>query len=633
MKIEHNSQSLFYRIPFGAVTNETEVTIRIFISDFGIPKRIQLVCSFKDKTEYFNMAYLQSVADGCVYEAKIPPRHDTGLIRYHFEIESNEELIYYGNNEKALGGLGKCYKTENFNRYQITIYDKDYKTPDWWKESICYQIFPDRFYNGNENGEFLGDRSDIIKRNWGDQPFYKAEQFGGEYLANDFFGGNLLGIEKKLPYLKELGISSIYLNPIFKAYSNHKYDTGDYKTIDPMFGTEEDFIRLTKKAESLGIRIILDGVFNHTGSNSLYFNKNGEYDSIGAYQSENSPYADWYRFFEYPNKYESWWGIETLPQIEENSESFQKYLMTDEDSVVKKWLKLGASGWRLDVVDETPDFFVKILRREIKSLSPDSVIIGEVWEDASNKVAYGEERQYFMGEELDSVMNYPLRRALISFIMGDLNADGFHAEIMRLKENYPAPSFYACLNFLSSHDTERILTVMSGKIAQNKDEQAEHFLSQDEKSLASSRLLPLIAMQMTLPGVPTIFYGDEAGIIGYRDPFCRATYPWGNEDTEILDHYKKFIKLRNENSVFSNGEFETVYKHENGYGFIRYNENDAFVVLINSAFPTTFRLDIARFSAYKIKESFTGEHYESDDGIFYIGIEEKAVKIFKVTKK
>ncbi len=629
MKIEHNSRASLYRTPFGSVTKNTPITLRIALSDFGIPMHIKVVYDFKETTKEQNMHYVFEIAGTYVYEAVINAPDNTGLMHYYFDVASKDTQVYYGNNEENLGGLGKIYNEVPQKKFQITVYDQCYKTPDWWKESVCYQIFPDRFSNGNEDGSFLSDRNDIIKRNWGDDPFYKAEQFGGKYLCNDFFGGNLLGIEKKLPYLKELGISAIYLNPIFKAYSNHRYDTGDYKTIDPMLGTEEDFKRLCERFEKNGIKIILDGVFNHTGSDSLYFNKKGNYNSVGAYQSKDSLYYDWFRFFDFPEKYESWWGIDTLPQTEESSENFQNYILKDKDSVIKKWLKSGASGWRLDVVDELPDFFVKILRDEVKKQSPDAVIIGEVWEDASNKIAYDEQRQYFMGEELDSVMNYPLRNALIDFINQRIDAEMFDKRIMSLKENYPKPAFYATLNFLSSHDTERILTVMGQKSETNKDLQAQEKLWGFEKELAISKLKCIISMQTLLPGVPTIFYGDEAGIEGYSDPFCRKCYPWGYENDEIMECYKQNIRLRNENNVFKSGEFETVYKFEHGYGFIRFDEKDKFIVLVNSGENTNIRLDVARYKIHTMQGVFQQEEYSSEDGIYFINMPERSVKIFK----
>ncbi|MDD6736187.1 MAG: glycoside hydrolase family 13 protein [Clostridiales bacterium] len=632
MKIEHDSRSLLYRKPFGTVTCGTPVRLRLALTDFGIPSHIRVVCEFEGGRESVNMAYVFEVSGTYVYETTVNMPKETGLFHYYFDIGTHQDRVFYGNNADGLGGLGAVYDEEPESKYQITVYDKDFDTPKWWRTGVCYQIFPDRFYNGSEDGEFLGQREDIIRRDWGEEPFYKAEQFGGTYLANDFFGGNLLGIEKKLPYLKDLGISCIYLNPIFKAFSNHRYDTGDYKTIDPLLGTEEDFIRLCSAAEKLGMRIILDGVFNHTGSDSIYFNKNGSYDSVGAYQSKESPYYDWYTFTDYPDKYESWWGIDTLPQINEKSAGYRDYILDDKDAVVKKWLRCGASGWRLDVVDELPDFFVKLIRSRVKSENPNAVIIGEVWEDASNKVAYGERRRYFMGAELDSVMNYPLRNALVDFVNRDIDAEGFDKRIMSLKENYPAPAFYAAMNFLSGHDVERILTVMGGEDKSSKEEQSGARLSGENRLKAVEKLKCLITMQTLLPGVPTIFYGDEAGVEGYADPFCRACFPWGKEDKEIFEYYKRNIALRNGQDAFKNGEFETVYKVNGGYGFVRYTKNSSYAVLINAGEAEVFRLDAARFGMYHLCGVFHNESYSSDDGIYYIKMPEYSVKVFENIK-
>lgn len=629
MKIEHNSQSQFYRTPFGSTTKNSKVTIRIALAGFGIPSYVRLVTEFKGETNMYPMAYVFSSCENSVYEATVAMPDDTGLLFYYFDIGENNHSIYYGNNDESLGGIGKIYDSIPDKKYQITVYDENFVTPDWWKNSICYQIFPDRFAMSCESNENLSKRQDIIKRNWGEDPFYKPEQFGGKYLANDFFGGTLTGIMEKLPYLKDLGITCIYLNPIFKAYSNHRYDTGDYKTIDPVLGDEKVFINLCKTAESFGIRVILDGVFNHTGSDSLYFNKNGTYNSVGAYQSKESPYYNWFRFSDYPDKYESWWGIDTLPQVEENCIDFQNYILTDKDSVVKHWIKKGASGWRLDVVDELPDFFVKTLRTEVKKQDPDAVIIGEVWEDASHKVAYDELREYFLGEELDSVMNYPLRSALIDYIAGNIDAFAFERRIMSLKENYPAPAFYSLFNFLSSHDTERILTVLGGKNFSSKDEQCVSRLSLEEKALAKRKLKCIITLQMLLPGVPVIFYGDEAGLEGFRDPFCRRCFPWGYEDKEITDYYKKAIEIRCKSTAFSSGEFEPVYNYHQGFGFIRYDDNDSYIVLVNTGEFSNFRIDVARFGITKLENVDDNYNHIADDGIFYIDMPEYSVKILK----
>ncbi len=636
MKIEHNSQLEIYRSPFGAVTCGTPVTIRIAASDAGIPSAVLLHYRFNEEQYSLNMAYVFNVGDYCFYSAEITMPQTAGLFLYYFEFICDSGKIYYGNNHQCLGGTGEEYDNIPDKLYQITVYDENYKTPDWFKNSVVYQIFPDRFFNGNENGEFCGERNDIIKRRWGDTPFYKQEQFGGEYKSNDFFGGNLKGITKKLDYLKELGIGAIYLNPIFKAYSNHKYDTGDYMQIDESFGTLDDFRTLCKEAENRNIKIILDGVFNHTGSNSVYFNKNGEYHSVGAYQSQQSPYSDWYNFKNWPNEYDAWWGTKTLPAVNENSESFRKFILNSDDAVVKHWLKQGASGWRLDVVDELPDFFVKDLRTAVKNTDPDAVIIGEVWEDASNKISYGKLREYFLGSELDSVMNYPLRQALIDLSKNNIDAAEFNKRIMSLKENYPAPAYYSLLNILSSHDVERILTAISSapdKNSVNRDFMADFRLDQDSYSDAAKKLKQIVMLQMLLPGVPCIYYGDEIGIQGYNDPFCRQCFCWDNINEELKSWYALAIRIRKSSDAFTGGAFETVYAFNYGYCFIRFNKNDKYAVCANFGRDTEwFRLDLARFGIKSIQNEICNECFSSPDGIFYIPMTSGDIKVFKCTK-
>ena len=642
MRIEHNSQSKFYRSPFGAVTCGTEVNLRLAVSDAGIPSSVQVVYLSDGGDEmFFDMSYEMSVNGSSVYLSKIKMPDEPCIIWYWFKLVYNyNETVYYGNNYATLGGEGAMYESNPDNAFQITVYDASFETPDWFKKSVAYQIFPDRFRNGNEDGSFCGERSDIIRRGWGEQPYYCAEQFGGEYRANDFFGGNLKGITEKLPYLEALGVSVIYLNPIFKAYSNHKYDTGSYEEIDPMFDTEEDFKALCENAKKRGIRIILDGVFNHTGSDSMYFNKNGTYGSIGAYQSQESPYYGWYRFSQWPEEYEAWWGMKTLPQVEEQSEDYRKYILSGDNAIIKKWLKNGASGWRLDVADELPDFFIKELRENAKAVKADAVIIGEVWEDASNKVAYGERRKYFMGSELDSVMNYPMRNALIDAVLGKIGAEELDMRLMSLKENYPPCAYYSLLNIVSSHDVERVMTLMSGaplRYEVDRDFQAHYHIDESAYNTARMRALVLLVMQMTLPGVPCIFYGDEIGMTGYGDPFCRATFPWDDMNKydstgTVFENYKKLIALRNGNSALSTGEFETVYKTGSVYSYFRYEKSEKFIVAVNmgESFERV-RLDAARFGVYKLESVFGSEEaLLSQDGIFYVDLPALSAKIYKV---
>lgn len=643
MQIEHNSRQNFFRAPYGAVTCGTEVRLRISIDGVGIPRAVKLI--YKPDTSgpiYVDMPYVFSVLGSCIYEKTIKMPDTVGLVWYYFELETDAGVVYYGNNSENLGGKGEMSFQPPSRSFQITVYDEKYKTPDWFKEGIAYQIFPDRFYNGNEDGSFLGERTDIIKRKWGEQPFYKAEQFGGEYKANDFFGGNLKGITKKLPYLEDLGITVIYLNPIFKASSNHKYDTGSYEEIDPMFGSEEDFKNLCEEAKKRGIRIILDGVFNHTGSDSMYFNKLGNYDSVGAYQSKDSPYYSWYRFMDYPEVYESWWGMQTLPQLEESSPELREYLLSGKDAIIKKWLRCGASGWRLDVVDELPDFFVKELRKNVKETDTEAVIIGEVWEDASNKTAYGVRRQYFFGDELDSVMNYPLRNAIIDAALCRIDAYEFNRRVMSLKENYPRPAFYSLLNMLSSHDVERIVTLMSGvpnRHEVDRETQSKFKLDGYTLKIARKRVKMVMGMIMTMPGVPCLFYGDELGVQGYGDPFCRSSFPWDSMDevdpnAEMRSWIKALTKLRKSSKAFSIGEFNYVYRIGNTYAYIRDYNDEKYIVLTNfDNSPKDIRLDAARYGVTgltaMLSTDYSNSEYESCDGIFFIKIPAQSFVVFK----
>lgn len=633
MTLEHNSHENFYRSPFGARPCNDTVTIRLSAHNAGLPHSVKLVLNneTKNTTEYFNMYYVFTVAGASIYEASFKTPENECLLWYYFEIKSDGKTVFYGNNDELLGGMGKMYADIPEKKFQITVYKKNFKTPEWFSDSIAYQIFPDRFFNGFD--DFLGSRTDIIKRKWGEQPYFKPEQFGGEYLANDFFGGNLEGIIQKLPYLSELGITAVYLNPIFKAYSNHKYDTGDYEEIDEMFGDEKTFVRLCREAEKLGIKIILDGVFNHTGSDSKYFNKKGSYNSVGAYNSKTSPFYDWFSFSEFPDKYDSWWGIPTLPNLNENSESLREYLLSSKNSIVKKWLRLGASGWRLDVADELPDFFVKELRQAVKSEKEDAVIIGEVWEDASNKESYGKRREYFLGNELDSVMNYPLKNILISAAIGTADAKQLSRVIMSLYENYPKPVFHSLLNMLSSHDSERILTKL-GEAPEYSDRslQAVFSLSSEAYGKAVLRLKPVLGVLMLMPGVPCIFYGDEIGLQGYGDPFCRTCFDWSaaGPENEVFKIYARFIKLRKKSVCFSKGDFRPVYTHNRTFGFSRSYKNEKYIVLAN--FGECFdnlRLDIGALNSKYIQNLETAEMLHSADGIFYLGIASCEVCVYK----
>ncbi len=576
--VEHNSQKIYYRSIVGAAEVGSKIQLGIKINteepikkvslrtwqDYGEEKILEL--STDDETEEKFYKISLTLPDvGC-------------LFWYYFIIETNHRTYYYGNNSEQLGGLGELYNHVPPS-FQVTVYEKGAKTPDWFKHSVMYQIFPDRFCRvGNE---IIEKKGAIYHASWSDDPRYFMDS-KGEIAAYDFFGGNIKGIESKLDYLKELGISVIYLNPIFESESNHHYDTGDYYKVDPIFGTNEEFRHLIDTAREKGIKIILDGVFSHTGAQSIYFNRDGRYDSLGAYQSKDSPYYDWYIFRNYPNDYECWWNFWTLPNVEEKTPSYRNFIIHKDDSVLKHWLNEGISGWRLDVIDELPMEFTEEFYAELKKTNPDAVIIGEVWEDASNKIAYGFQRQYLCGREMDSAMNYPFREHLINFLLGNIDGKECMRRLESLRENYPKENFYAMMNLIGSHDRIRAMTILGD--ATDFDEVPAGLdpykfkLDERHERIAKARLIMATLWQMTYPGVPSIYYGDEIAMEGFKDPTNRRTYTWDGGDDNIRQQCKKFIAERNNHTVLQTGELLPLYAKDDilAYARVILNGRDAF---------------------------------------------------------
>lgn len=551
------------------------------------------------------------------YQGQFNEFNETGLYFYYFEVDidenGNNKKLFYGKNHED-GNVCE-YLYEELNKYQITVHE-DFEIPSWYKEGIMYNIFVDRFNNGNRNKKPSNPKKNsFIYSNWSDTPMY-IKDTNGEIIRWDFHGGNLRGIIDKLPYLSKIGVSIIYLSPIFESSSNHKYTTGDYKTIDPMFGDEEILKELIEKAKKRGINIILDGVFSHTGADSKYFNKFGNYDELGAYQSKDSKYSSWYTFNEFPDDYKCWWGIKDLPNVNELDKNYMDYIIYDEDSVINKWTSMGIKGWRLDVADELPTKFIKELRKELKKIDSESVLVGEVWEDASNKISYNERRNYFVGDQLDSVMGYPFRENIVSFLKGNITSRQLNNKFMTIKENYPKESFKANLNLISSHDVTRIKTEL------NYDE-------------AKIRLA--VATQMTFEGVPYIYYGDEAGLCGGTDPDNRKTYPWKNEDKDMIEFYKESINTRKKYNVLTNGDTEFIDTNDDDvFGYIRFNDNnEKILILINRSLENkkisinieenTLEIIDIKYSAKKYLELISKENNE-----FNLQISPKSFNIFNV---
>lgn len=469
---------------------------------------------------------------------------DYGIFKYRFEGElDNGTLAFFGR-----GDDGNAVRGDWLPEWQLTVTKYDYKVPNWAKHGVTYQIFADRFC---KVGDQPFTKRGRLHADWNENVDIARD--GEDYHANDFFGGNINGVISKLDYLASLGVTCIYFTPIFESSSNHRYDTGDYLKIDDLFGTEEQFATLIKKADEKGIKIMLDGVFNHTGSDSRYFNKNGTYNTLGAYQSTLSPYYDWYYFNQHPYNYACWWGSTVVPTVNKNAEGFNN-LILGEDGVIDKWTKMGVKAWRLDVVDELPIDFTDKLCACIKEQNDDMFIVGEVWEDASTKVAYSEWRPYLMGGQLDAVMNYPFKEAVLAYAINK-NKHEFVKAVSHILENYPKQSLDCMMNLLGSHDTVRAITVLSGVSAPHtKRERADFVLSQGQYDLAKTRLMLASVLQYTLPGVPCVFYGDEAGKQGFEDPLNRGTYPWGREDSELVEHYKKLGEFREKYADVLQGE-------------------------------------------------------------------------------
>ncbi|MFR6064489.1 MAG: glycoside hydrolase family 13 protein [Eubacterium sp.] len=580
-----NSRKTEYKSIISAIKTDEKVKFRIVVPRSMKCSRARL-CIFKDKedTVYYDMFWGGMCGDEHEFWELHFYATTPGLYFYHFELDTP-----WGVNQIKNTGSGIGDFKPDAAEFQQTVYDKNFKTPDFIKGGIIYQIFPDRFFKSNQPKS--GVPQSRVMRNWGEEPFWDEQQMNGIW-NNDYFGGDLKGIEEKLPYIKSLGVNCIYLNPIFEANSNHRYDTADYEKIDPLLGTQEDFESLCEKAKKLGISIILDGVFSHTGCDSKYFNAYSHYDSLGAYNSKESPFYEWYKFTDYPNDYESWWGIKLLPEVQEENASYRNYIC-GENGILRKWLKAGASGWRLDVADELPDIFLDDLRKAVKDENENALIIGEVWEDATNKFAYGQRRRYLLGEQLDSVMNYPFAGAVLDFVRFG-NADAFMDCVMSIVANYPPCVLNVLMNHIGTHDTERAITRLVGECADGKDRkwQHEHNKLSDYDYLKGVSMMKTASLiQFTLPGVPSIYYGDEAGMQGMKDPFNRACFDWDNINEELLKWYKRLGQIRNGCKAFKEGIFEPVYFSAGVIAYTRTGDGNSVLVAVNNS-DTTAQINV-----------------------------------------
>jgi len=574
MRILYDSKQEIYKSPFGTLVPGQLCTLHIHIPADVEATSVLCVINHDGGPHAQNVPMTLDERRGAyeIYKGDFSIPH-TGLYFYYFYIDTPDGGF-------RLFKQGDDTNMEDGDLWQVSCIPADFHTPDWAKGATIYQIFPDRFCRSG-HCDLTGKLEPYtIHRSWYEEVHWQPLP-DGTVLNNDFYGGNFRGITEKMDYIASLGTTILYLNPIAKSFSSHRYDTGDYKVPDPMLGTEEDFAELCRTAHAHGIRVILDGVYSHTGSNSVYFNRDGSFDSCGAYNSTDSPYYSWYTFHRWPNSYNAWWNFETLPTVNKMDPAFIRYIITDEDSVVAHWLNLGADGYRLDVADELPDEFIRLLRQRVKQIKPDALLLGEVWEDASTKCAYGCRRTYFTGGELDAVMNYPFRTAIINYVRGIDGGKGLRDTVMTIVENYPAEVVQCNMNLLGTHDTSRILTALVDDFDGSREEKARRRLSRNQFDVAYDRLLMASFLQYTLPGSPSLYYGDEACMEGYRDPFNRRPYPWGRENLDFLNHFRRLGRLRRDHAAFRLGDIRFFVAEDKHIGFTRSYRGRTYRVYCN----------------------------------------------------
>lgn len=591
----YNSRRKEYKSPFGAIQAGQEI-----VFNFPVSKSLSLygvsIIVTKNGENPVNYPLIESGGDDKFtnFSAKIEIT-TSGIYWYYFEVYEKHQTTFVGRD-----AYGKAVQSLNPQSWQITVYDKIYPVSQLASGGIVYHIFVDRFSKGkSENIRF--DKKGKLKE-WKDE--ITVCDSDGVYRANDFYGGNFQGIIDKLDYLEELNVKLIYLSPIFKSFSNHRYDTADYMEIDELLGGEKDFIKLIEECKKRGIGIMLDGVFNHTGADSIYFNKFNTFPEPGAYQSQNSKYFKWFDFESFPDKYNCWWGITVTPTVNKNNPDYRNFIF-GKDGVIEKWNSKGISGWRLDVVDELPVDFTDGLISKIKE-KKNLTVIGEVWEDASTKISYGTMRPYLLGKQLDGTMNYPFKNAVLDFTM-DRNADRFKIRIMNIVENYPRHCLDNSMNFLSTHDTYRALNALSGLDLSNttKVDRLKIFPSEEVFNMAVKRLKFASAVIFTLPGTPTVYYGEEAGMWGFDDPINRRPFPWDNINTDILNHYNNFAQIRKKYKQ----EFKGFFEFENISRLLVYNYSSdrGKLKIIANMSDETGEYSLKKGSRFAISEKNTPE--------------------------
>jgi len=643
-KLYFNSRETEYKAPYGAVKADSNVTFNLKAAKGDLTQaKIVLVTPAGLKTLDMskngtfdtdkNNEYDRWTVE---YAAK-----EIGMYKYYFVVSNGSSVKAYGDDDGYFG-QGKADDLGKVKQYDLNVYDKNFKTPDWMKNGVVYQIFPDRFFNGDESNDYLqklarGTTPYEFYTNWYAAPEDPELEFvngqpnpdytgtkGDGVWCNEMYGGDLKGIQAKLNYLQALGVNVLYLNPASKSISSHRYDTTDYMEVDPLLGHTEDFVNLATEAHKRGMHLILDGVFNHVSDDSVYFDRYNKYMAkgkpLGAYQywsrvydlmnleklSQQDAevkvtadlatqgitdlhYKDWFKI---NNKivdegkttqhydYEGWWGYDSMPVIqalngsEYNVKSWDDEIIDGKDANSRYWLRQGSNGWRLDVANEVSDETWRHFRNAVKE-EGDNVIIGEIWTDAS---------KYLLGDMYDSVMNYRFRGAVLNYVRGTdedgktISAVQSMNELESMREQYPKEAFEAMLNLMDSHDTQRVISALDGY----KKSQKAVAKDPSEEALAKMKMIPLF--QMTYPGAPCIYYGDEAGMPGADDPDNRRGMIWGKGNEELVKWYAELANIRNAYPVLRTGDIVPVNvlsSSDDIMAYLRNDNNNHALVAIN----------------------------------------------------
>lgn len=648
--VKFDSKDTAYKSVYGAVEEGQDVTFSIDTGKDATHAQLIVVGA---ETKNYEMT-LADKGDYATWSTKVS--FDTyGQYTYFFAVYFGSYVQIYCDDD-GYYGTGKLTDLSDLKAYDIVVYKKGYKTPDWMKNAVVYQIFPDRFFNADTDN----DKAQVSSRGAVDYEFpndwytlpenpyqeennpdgYPADAFKGDKnWNNEMYGGDLEGITERIEYLKALGVNVIYLNPVFSSISSHRYDATDYRKIDPILGDLGDFKELVNVAEENNMHIVLDGVFNHVSDDSIYFDRYykfvGENGKVGAYpywayvydyMNENKDatkaqaeekaksyfksmgvtdfsYTEWFLInptFMKDEKgedvkdtigdrrdlpvysYEGWWGYDSMPVImsTEGSEyqtgNWADQIIDGEDCVTKYWISQGSNGWRLDVANEVSDETWQHFRQSVKSLDSDAVIIGEIWDDAT---------EYILGDMYDSVMNYMFRNAVLDFAKGGSAKDS-QKQLEKLRERYPREAFYAMMNLVGSHDTTRLLSFLDGVDDDRKQTDVAHaFPTYENTSSDAKQSQYLVAMiQMTYPGAPTIYYGDELGMTGADDPDNRRGMIWGEGNKELVEWYAKLANIRGKYAALRTGEIIPLsFEEKEIMSYIRSDKEDTLFVITNNA--------------------------------------------------